>query len=66
MRERGDLRIDPGFCLDEAVGRVVPVSGECERFGGFLFESAQGRLFVLRDLCQRWIRRRLVFPRYPC
>lgn len=40
MRERGYSRLDPGFRLDEAVSGVVPVSRECECFGGFLFESA--------------------------
>ena len=40
VKERGDSRLDPGFCLDQAVGCVIPVSRECEGFGGFLFESA--------------------------
>jgi hypothetical protein len=40
VRERGDVRFDTGFGLDEAVGGVVPVSRECECFGGFFFESA--------------------------
>jgi hypothetical protein len=38
--KREYLRFDSGSCLDEVVDCVIPVSRECECFGGFLFESA--------------------------